>query len=615
LLCALLLVLAALAVAISPAFAIETPFSDVLSSHPYAQAIGDLAGRQIIGGFADGTFGPDRPVTRQQFAKMILLTLGMTPAEDDWPSATAPFVDMGADDPSSLYPHEYVALAALYQITKGKDATHFAPLDNISRAQVVTMVVRAAQRFYPQTVSQPGNAAASTWGEFDPTHAQNAAIAEANSLLAGLGADASHPSGNLAALKPLEPMTRGEVAQLLYNLLQKAQPGGTTPTTSPGPGDDLLHFYWTAADGWKSENLSALTGVKVDGPPVLVADLMGWAGTTALLAKGPAENLVAFIETGPSTWQVYNTPSESDRQVAGPLATWRTYDNADTREYTHVAGPSVNGDLLHFWWGRDSGSQLPFSFENVSAQTGQKVQGELAPYVTSWGADHEAEHVAARSHDNDLLVFWDVAPQHNWTVVNVSSITGRKIKDSPVAWAKYVGPGTTEDHVAAVGLDSHLLHFYWTAGDGWKAEDISFLIGTSTTLAGPVAFWGENGLGQSGFESIAVVDTSGNLLHFWRSGGNTDWLMEIVPTPAGLQVAGPISSYADATPSGTYYDHLVVGGSDGHVHIFWCERLKHDWKHVDLTALTGQSMRGPFAAWVLSNSVPANVDHLAGVAH
>ena len=56
-----------------------------------------------------------------------------------------PFADvptqMGADP---FYPSKYVAVCASHGITTGKTATTFAPGDNITRQQLVTMVVRAA---------------------------------------------------------------------------------------------------------------------------------------------------------------------------------------------------------------------------------------------------------------------------------------------------------------------------------------------------------------------------------------------------------------------------------------------------------------------------------------
>lgn len=120
-----------------------TAFPDVPSSSPYYTAITALSADGVIGGYADGTFGPALSVTRQQFAKMIVLTMGLSVRESDFPNAAAPFVDLGPDDASSLYPHEYVAVCAIRGITRGTETTRFSPLANITRSQLVTMVKRA----------------------------------------------------------------------------------------------------------------------------------------------------------------------------------------------------------------------------------------------------------------------------------------------------------------------------------------------------------------------------------------------------------------------------------------------------------------------------------------
>ena len=107
----------------SPALA----FPDVPASHPYYDAIQGLADQAIIGGYTNGNFGPEDPVIRQQFAKMIVLTLGLPVTEDDWQDATRPFVDLDPDDPAKLYPHEYVAVCALNNITTGNRRHPFRP--------------------------------------------------------------------------------------------------------------------------------------------------------------------------------------------------------------------------------------------------------------------------------------------------------------------------------------------------------------------------------------------------------------------------------------------------------------------------------------------------------
>jgi len=217
---ALLLVgsIASLALAASPSF------PDVPASHPYYGAITDLASRNIIGGYADGKFGPADPVTRQQFAKMIVLTGVNVDKYTVSESDVCPFKDVqvgGYADP--FFPDNYVAVCAAHGITVGKTATTFDPSGKITRYQVVTMVVRAADDVKSGLLSAPSANYTPTgsWGA-DPTHGANAKKAEYNGLLAGL---------DLATLSPTGTMSRGEVAQVLHNLLVKLADGSTTTTT------------------------------------------------------------------------------------------------------------------------------------------------------------------------------------------------------------------------------------------------------------------------------------------------------------------------------------------------------------------------------------------------
>lgn len=182
-------------------------FTDVPANHHYATAIDDLASRQIVNGFGD-LFKPDEAVKRQQFAKMIVRTLGLNVLSD----AVCPFTDVdttpNATDP--LYPAKYVAVCASNGITTGKTPTTFDPAGSITRQQLITMVARAAALPAP-----PANyAAAFTESQFSlHEHYLNALKADAAGLLAGLWGVG--PAYDFTA-----GANRGDCAQLLYNLLQ-----------------------------------------------------------------------------------------------------------------------------------------------------------------------------------------------------------------------------------------------------------------------------------------------------------------------------------------------------------------------------------------------------------
>ncbi len=183
--------------------ALAGPFPDVGDDYPYQSKVEALAASHIVEGFQDGSFGPNQFISRQQFAKMIVLTLAL-PVSDTSISA---FTDV-TNDPDSLYPYHYVAAAADNGITQGVDATTFAPLRNITIAQAITMVSRSAVAL----TDQPPPGVTSVFGAFDTVHAPWADRAQYAGLLDGLewSATKDHPA---------DPITRGEVAALLYNLI------------------------------------------------------------------------------------------------------------------------------------------------------------------------------------------------------------------------------------------------------------------------------------------------------------------------------------------------------------------------------------------------------------
>lgn len=186
-------------------------FWDVPPSHSYYDAIEGMAAADVINGYTDGSFGPGRLVWRQHFAKMIVGTLGFPCSEAN----ICPFSDVDIGGSNTLYPDNYIAVAADWGITNGIGQGQYGPYRNITRAQVITMVVRAAQS-YTNGLDAPDNAYYSGWGLFrnftDPTHGYNVQLAEYNGLITGVSG-----SGDVATWV-WQPATRGEVAQILWNL-------------------------------------------------------------------------------------------------------------------------------------------------------------------------------------------------------------------------------------------------------------------------------------------------------------------------------------------------------------------------------------------------------------
>jgi hypothetical protein len=192
----------------------EWRFADVAPNHPYYNAIEALAQLEILSGYrlADGSsrFRPDNPLLRAQAAKLLCGVFGLKVEE----SMEATFVDLGPDNPDDLYPHDYVAAAAEAGIVEGIDLTTFAPWKGVTRAQLVTMVVRAAQSLEAGALEVSPADFTGSLGEFDKDHAENLRIAEYNDLLEGV-------VGFGPGWSPWAACTRGEVAQALCNLRTK----------------------------------------------------------------------------------------------------------------------------------------------------------------------------------------------------------------------------------------------------------------------------------------------------------------------------------------------------------------------------------------------------------
>jgi len=195
-------------------------FPDVPNEHEYKKAIDVLSYLGVIGGYRDGRFGLDDSVKRAQFAKMIIGTLDIIPD----PSTATCFTDLGSPDANG-YPHKYVQAAYDYGITYGTNAaqTLFAPWDSIRRDQVVSMVVRGADSLYPGALWDPSPGAPLVFDNVGEPHGENLRIAEYNGLLDGL--IGMGPGWNVTA-----NATRGEVAQILWNLLDLLEGAPVQPS-------------------------------------------------------------------------------------------------------------------------------------------------------------------------------------------------------------------------------------------------------------------------------------------------------------------------------------------------------------------------------------------------
>jgi lysophospholipase L1-like esterase len=278
-------------------FPAVSPFSDLGVGQRYFQAAALLWAQRVVTGFPDGGFHPEEPVKRAQFAKMLAGAVGLAVYRG---LPKPPFPDVG-EDVAELYPSGFVSAAFGSKLVRGYADGLFRPWGDISRAQMITMVVRAARTHLPQGLSDPPEGwTGETRSYSDPVHGNAVRLAEYTGLLDGI---------DLTGWDPAKPAQRGEVAQLLLDLQRLRSPladvdhppaysmgaGGLRPGVEPAPGakqaignivfdGDSLTAGSTATDPYPSQVM------RVFHPEVYWVNLgIGGQKLSDMLANAPAK--------------------------------------------------------------------------------------------------------------------------------------------------------------------------------------------------------------------------------------------------------------------------------------------------------------------------------------
>lgn len=197
----------------APAVAQSAGFSDVASSYWAKDFIEALASRDIIKGFPDGTFRPQDPVTRAQFAAMLRQAFNKNKSRD-----AVRFTDV-----SSSY-WAYTAIQEAYQteFLSGYPGNIFRPEQRIPREQVLVSLANGLG--YSAT-----NAVASDLQFYNDASAISSYAR--NSIAAATEKKIVVNYSNVKQLNPGRNATRAEVAAFIYQALVSA--GDAAAISSP----------------------------------------------------------------------------------------------------------------------------------------------------------------------------------------------------------------------------------------------------------------------------------------------------------------------------------------------------------------------------------------------
>lgn len=170
-------------------------FSDI-SDHWAKDYIIDAANKNIISGYPDGTFLPDKAVTRAEFIKMVNNALGNNA------TSSVTFTDV----PAAEWYHTEISKAVAAGYAGGYDTGEFLPNNNITRQEAAVMLSRIVPTYnYSASLTSYGDRASiSDWAE------------SSLSRIVGKKYMGAYDDGNL---HPLDNLTRAQAAKIICDIV------------------------------------------------------------------------------------------------------------------------------------------------------------------------------------------------------------------------------------------------------------------------------------------------------------------------------------------------------------------------------------------------------------
>ncbi len=111
----------------------SAPFEDVPPNYWAIKAIKYMVSKNIVSGYPDGTFKPEKIVTRAEYAKMLALSLNLDVSKGR---------DIYADVPSSHWAYKYITAVTDAKLMKGYGNGKFGPNDTVKKEEIITTIVR-----------------------------------------------------------------------------------------------------------------------------------------------------------------------------------------------------------------------------------------------------------------------------------------------------------------------------------------------------------------------------------------------------------------------------------------------------------------------------------------
>ncbi|MBQ3425526.1 MAG: S-layer homology domain-containing protein [Clostridia bacterium] len=193
---------------------VNAAFSDVAENNSYKKAITTLSKLNVINGYDDGTFGPEKDITRAEFTKIIVSMLGYK----ELSTKTTQFEDLSEDH----WANANIKTAYDLGIINGYSDTEFRPDSPVTYEQALKMVVC--------TLGYQSDAEAK--GGYPEGYRAEAVTLNLQEKISGVEYTSNAP--------------RGVIAQVMYNSLEiklREKNGSKWQNTTKTLLNDYLNVY------------------------------------------------------------------------------------------------------------------------------------------------------------------------------------------------------------------------------------------------------------------------------------------------------------------------------------------------------------------------------------
>lgn len=317
--------------------AFAATFSDVSSDKNYYESVSVLSALGIINGYSDGTFGPEKNVTRAEFSAMLMRALASGGVGDPDP-AGMPFVDLGG----ATWAVSDIRTAYDLGIINGMSETTFEPNSNVTYEQALKMVVCALNYGEHATQMQATMPAGMPWYSGYMQVAGDLGLVEGINYVLG------------------QPAKRWEIAQIIYNafdvyLLKKVEMS-TGEVMYQQTTDTILNSKLNVA--------RAHGEIVADGPNTLAADGSVARNGYALVYETNTGKTLTYAKNGNSLDGLlgksveffYKTDAYGERQLVYILSRGSTESSVEVDAFNieKVSGTSATGFTVSYYLSNES---------------------------------------------------------------------------------------------------------------------------------------------------------------------------------------------------------------------------------------------------------------------